>query len=76
MKIDPRSHLTNTRSGVLVEISSELKMKPIVKAAGAADLLAGCVVAPRLQPAAGMRPASRLASGQNLSPRHLLLFMR
>ena len=28
------------------------------------------------QPAAGMRPTSRLASDQNLSPRHLLLLMR
>jgi hypothetical protein len=28
------------------------------------------------QPTAGMLSASRLASGQNLSPRHLLLFMK
>jgi hypothetical protein len=40
------------------------------------DLLPVCVVVPRLKPTAGIRPASRLAAGQNLSPRHLLLFMR
>ena len=43
---------------------------------GAADLLASHVVVPRLKPTAGIRPASRLVAGQNLQPRHLLLFMR
>src|SRR3974390_2712427 len=44
--------------------------------AGAADLLAGHVVVPRLQPAAGMRPASRRVANQNLWPRPLRLFVR
>src|SRR6266478_10067634 len=44
--------------------------------AGAADLLPGHVVVPRLKPAAGIRPASRLVASQNLWPRHLLLFIR
>ena len=43
---------------------------------GTADLWAGRVVVRRLQPAEGMRAASRLAAGPNLWPRHLLLFMR
>jgi hypothetical protein len=38
--------------------------------------LPGHVVVPRLKPAVGIRPASRLVASQNLSPRHLLLFMR
>jgi hypothetical protein len=42
----------------------------------AADLLTACVVVRQLQPAAGMRLTSRLAGSQNLSPRHLPLFMR
>ena len=42
----------------------------------AADLLTARVVVRRLQPATGMHPYSRLAGSQNLSPRHLLLFMR
>ena len=42
----------------------------------AADLLTAGIVVPRSKPAAGIEPASRLASGQNLWRRHPLLFMR
>jgi len=43
---------------------------------GAADLSPAGVVVPRSKPAAGILPASRLASSQNLWRRHPLLFMR
>ena len=46
------------------------------KSWGARDLLACDVVAPRLKPAAGIRPASRLVTDQNLCARHSLPFMR
>src|SRR5215510_16564240 len=70
-----RSHLTNTRSGDSQDKQKGIVRKEFIKRnAGAADLLPGHVVVPRLKPAAGIRPASRLVASQNLWPRHLLLF--
>jgi len=45
---DVRSHLMNTRSGVLLGISSELEWDQILKGAGAVDLLTGHIVVPRV----------------------------
>jgi hypothetical protein len=57
------------------------KQLKCLKGVGARDLLAYAVVAPRLLPeghwpAAGIRPASRLGTGQNLCACQPLPFIR
>jgi len=73
----PRSHLTNTRSGVWnKERPRNMKETMGEKTTGAADLCAGHFVVRRSQPHCGDAPSSRLVAGPNLWPRHLPLFMR
>src|SRR5690242_3481765 len=73
----PRSHLTNTRSGVWENADSRIFIGNGFQAnTGTADLLTACVVVSSVTARHGMRPTKRLACGQNLWPHHLLLFLR
>ena len=71
-----RSHLINTRSGVVDRNSHESQKLGISKRSRNGGSFGRPRRCSSVKAAARIRPASRLASGQNLSPRHLLLFMR